>query len=128
EFRPFQPGRQEDGAAAMVCLPHLVRRLGAREARQLHHAADDEHQVEGWVTVKDQFVPAQHGIAPLARLTRTPGVVRQTIEVGPAHGVSPPRPRGQEMVRGRWPGPMTWPEDNSTPLWNGPQARTPRRT
>src|SRR5262249_20467937 len=50
------PSCQEDGTASVVCLPHLVRRLGAREARQLHHATDDEHQIECWVTVKDQSV------------------------------------------------------------------------
>ena len=43
----------------MVGLPHLVRRLGAREARQLHDAAHHEHQVADGVLVQEDLVTGQ---------------------------------------------------------------------
>src|SRR5947209_7993530 len=56
EFGSFEPGREQDGSALMVCFPHLVRRLGAGEAGQLHDAADNEHEIHGGVAMEDHLV------------------------------------------------------------------------
>ena len=58
QFGAFEISGQENRTATVVRLPHLVV-ASAREARQFHDAADDEHQVVDGALVQDDLV-ARH--------------------------------------------------------------------
>src|SRR5262249_11961996 len=108
QLRTFEISGQENGSPLVMCLPHLVRGLGAWKSREFHHAADHIHEIGFGVAVEDHLVTGQlpfarrlWGGARRARALDAPPLTGRTISVRLAHG-APPCPKGRGSI---WLGP-----------------------
>ena len=97
QFGSFEIRGQDDGSATVMGLPHLVSRFGAGEARQLHDATDDEHQVIDGALQQDDLEARDRPFLCEVTIIRAEltGQTRpvRTFGVGLAHEWTPSRER-----------------------------------